>query len=372
MLQSSTMPVPLVDLKAQYHTIKLEIDEAMRRVIEGADFILGAEVDAFEQEFATYCGVENAVGCGSGTEALHLALMALDIGKGDEVIVPAMTFLATALAITMCGARPVLVDVDPETALIDPEAIEGAITSRTRAILPVHLFGQCADMNSIKDIGQRHNLRVIEDAAQAHGAHFNGVKAGALADIGCFSFYPGKNLGAYGDGGLVTTNNAQIAEKIRIFRNLGSRKKYKHEVTGVNSRLDTIQAAILRVKLRYLDKWNAARRRHAIAYDRLLGPLTHVRRTKHDEGSVYHLYVIRTRDRDNKLTALNNAGIGASIHYPAAVHEHRAFQCLDYPPGSFPVSESWARTCLSLPIYAELPEWVPSRAMAVLKGGVIC
>ena len=366
-MQPSIATVPLVDLKAQYCAIRREIDETVRRVIERADFILGAEVEAFEQQFAAYCGVQHAVSCGSGTEALHLAHLALDIDEGDEVIMPAMTFVATALAITMCGARPVLVDVDRETALIDPLAVARAITAKTRAILAVHLFGQCADMDAIRDIAGRHDLRVIEDAAQAHGAQLNGVKAGALADIGCFSFYPGKNLGAYGDGGLVTTNDASIADRLRLLRNLGSGKKYHHEIMGMNSRLDTIQAAILCVKLRYLDQWNAARRRHAATYDSLLHPLRHIRRTRYDEGSIYHLYVIRINDRDRALTALNSAGIGASVHYPAAVHELPAFRWLGYPPGSFPVSESWARTCISLPIYAELPEYVPDRAATVLN-----
>jgi dTDP-4-amino-4,6-dideoxygalactose transaminase len=369
--QSNPTPIPLVDLKAQYRAIQPEIDKALRRVIERADFILGADGEAFEQEFAAYCGVEHAVGCGSGTEALHLAHIALGIGEGDEVIMPAMTFVATALAITMCGARPVLVDVDPDTALIDPAAVANAITAKTRAILPVHLFGQCADMDAISNIARHHNLRVIEDAAQAHGAYINGVKAGALGDIGCFSFYPGKNLGAYGDGGLVTTNDAGIADKLRLLRNLGSRKKYEHELMGMNSRLDTMQAAVLRVKLRYIDQWNAARRRYAAAYDMALEPLRHIRRTRYNAGSIYHLYVIRNDNRDNALAALNAAGIGASIHYPAAVHELEAFRWLGYLPGSFPVAESWARTCLSLPIYAELPEWVPTRTALVLKSLVI-
>jgi dTDP-4-amino-4,6-dideoxygalactose transaminase len=360
-------PVPLVDLKAQYRAIQPEIEDAMRRVIERTDFILGPEVEAFEQQFAGYCGVEHAIGCGSGTEALHLAHKALGIGESDEVIIPAMTFVATAIAITMCGARPVLVDVDRETALIDPAAIMRAITPKTRAIVPVHLFGQCANMEAINDIANQHGLYVIEDAAQAHGAHFNGVKAGALGKVGCFSFYPGKNLGAYGDGGLVTTNDPDIADKVRLLRNLGSRRKYVHEVMGINSRLDAIQAAVLGVKLRHLDQWNGARQRHAAAYDALLDPLEHIRRTRYDRGANYHLYVIRTDNRDNVLAALTAAGIGTSIHYPAGVHELPAYRWLGYPPGSFPVSESWARTCLSLPIYAELPESAPDRVAAALK-----
>lgn len=365
--QVNDSPIPLVDLKAQYRTIQPEIDEAVRRVMERADFVLGSDVTAFETEFAAFCGAEHAVGCGSGTEALHLALAALGIGLGDEVIMPAMTFVATALAINQCGARPVLVDVDRETALIDPAAVERAITPRTRAILPVHLFGQCADMDALGAIARRHGIKIVEDAAQAHGASWNGARAGALGDVGCFSFYPGKNLGAYGDGGLVTTNDAAIADKLGLLRNWGSRRKYHHEVMGTNSRLDTIQAAVLRVKLRYLDAWNAARRRHAAAYDAALGALNNIQRTRYDSGAIYHLYVIRTDDRDAALDALNRAGIGAAIHYPFAVHEHAAYAWLGYAAGSFPVAESWARRCLSLPIYPELPDTAPARAAAVLK-----
>ena len=359
--------VPLVDLQAQYRAIRLEVDDAVRRVIERADFILGSEVEAFEQDFASYCGNRYAIGCGSGTDALHLALKALRIGGGDEVIIPAMTFVATALAVTMCGARPVLVDVDKETALIDTKAIEPAITPSTRAIVPVHLFGQCADMDAIRDIARRHSLYVVEDAAQAHGAQLNGTRAGTFGDLGCFSFYPGKNLGAYGDGGMVTTNSAELAERIQLLRNCGSRKKYVHEIMGMNSRLDTIQASILRVKLRYLDQWNEARRQHAAAYDALIEPITDIRRTRYNEGSVYHLYVVRCGQRDEVLAALNHDGIGASIHYPSAVHELPAYGWLGYLPGAFPVAESWARACLSLPLYAELPESTPARVATSLK-----
>src|SRR6185503_18616873 len=234
----------------------------------------------------------------------------------------------------------------PDTALIDPQAIERAITSRTKAILPVHLFGQCADMDAIGAIARKHKLKIVEDAAQAHGAHRGGIKAGSLGDVGCFSFYPGKNLGAYGDGGLVTTNDAAVAGKLKLLRNWGSHRKYHHEVMGTNSRLDTIQAAVLRVKLRHLDAWNAARRRHAAAYDAALSPLKDIQRTRYDAGTIYHLYVVRTDDRDAALDALNKAGIGAAIHYPFAVHEHAAYAWLGYKPGSFPVSESWARRCL--------------------------
>ncbi len=358
--------IPLVDLKAQYRAIGGEIEAAMHAVVERADFILGREVTDFENEFAAYCGAAHGVGCGSGTEALHLGMKALGIGPGDEVIMPAMTFVATALAITMCGARPVLVDVDADTALIDPALIEGAITGSTRAILPVHLYGQCADMDPILEIAGRRGLKVIEDAAQAHGAIYQGRRAGSMGDVGCFSFYPGKNLGAYGDGGLITTDDAEVAERIRLLRNWGSTRKYHHEIVAVNSRLDTIQAAVLGIKLGYLEGWNAARRQHAARYDEALGQLTGVRLNNCAAGAVHHLYVIRVDGRDAVLERLNAACIGAGIHYPFAVHQQPAYAHLGYGPGAFPVSEDWAHNCLSLPIYAELPGDACDRAAAVL------
>lgn len=358
--------VPLVDLKAQYRSIAPEIDAAMKAVVERADFILGAEVDAFEAAFAAYCGAAHGIGCGSGTDALQLGLEALGIGEGDEVIMPAMTFVATALAITLCGARPVLVDVDPETALIDPGRIEAAITPRTRAILPVHLFGQCADMTAIVAIARSRGLFVVEDAAQAHGAAHRDRRAGSLGDVGCFSFYPGKNLGAYGDGGLIATTDAGVADKVRLLRNWGSRRKYHHDVIGKNSRLDTLQAAVLAAKLPHLDAWNGARRRIAAEYDAALAGLPGTVATKYDAGAVYHLYVLRIENRDAVVASLNHAAIGASIHYPFAVHEQKAYQWLGYAPGTFPIAESWARRCLSLPIYPELPAGTPQRVAALL------
>ncbi len=245
--------IPLVDLRVQYRHIKSEVNDAISRVLKRTDFILGEDVDLFESEFARFCGAQYGIGCGSGTDALHLACRVLGIGPGDEVIMPAFTFVATALGITLCGAKPVLVDVDPNSALIDVNQIEQAITSKTRAIIPVHLYGQCIEMGPILDLAKRHNLYVIEDAAQAHGAGYKGKRAGSMGDIGCFSFYPGKNLGAYGDGGMITVNNERLAGKLRLLCNLGAIKKYNHEEPGLNSRLDTMQAAILRVKLRYLN-----------------------------------------------------------------------------------------------------------------------
>jgi dTDP-4-amino-4,6-dideoxygalactose transaminase len=346
--------IPLVDLKAQRLAISEEIEAAIARVVERCDFILGEEVFLFENEFAEYCGVPYATGVASGTDALHLACRALDIGVGDEVIVPGMTFASTAFAVSLTGARPVIVDVREDDALINPEKIECAITSRTKAIIPVHLYGQCADMASVCAIAREHSLAVIEDAAQAHGAVCDGRRAGSLGDIGCFSFYPGKNLGAYGDGGLVTTARRDIAERVQLLRNCGSRAKYHHEKVGLNSRLDTLQAAILRAKLTHLEEWNAARRRIAAHYDEALRGISEVHRTPQTPGSVHHLYVIRLAGRDSVLRALNARGIGAGIHYPFALHELEAYASLGYRAGEFPVAENWARQCLSLPIYPEL------------------
>jgi len=346
--------IPLVDLRAQRQAISEEIETAIARVVERCDFILGEEVSLFESEFAEYCGVSSAIGVASGTDALHLACRALDIGAGDEVIVPAMTFASTAFAVSLTGARPVIVDVREDDALIDPEQIGSAITSRTKAIIPVHLYGQCADMAAVCAIAREHSLAVIEDAAQAHGAVCAGKRAGSLGDIGCFSFYPGKNLGAYGDGGLVTTARRDIAERVQLLRNCGSRAKYHHGEVGLNSRLDTLQAAILRAKLRHLEEWNAARRWIAAHYDEALRGISEVHRTPHAPGSVHHLYVVRLAGRDRVLQALNARGIGAGIHYPFALHELEAYTSLGYRAGAFPVAENWARQCLSLPIYPEI------------------
>jgi dTDP-4-amino-4,6-dideoxygalactose transaminase len=354
-----SISIPLVDLNAQRQALAGDIAAAVASVMERCDFILGEELSRFETEFAQYCNVPHAIGVGSGTDALYLACRALDLKESDEVIVPAMTFASTAFAASLTGARPVLVDVRAEDALIDPDKIEAAITPRTKAIIPVHLYGQCADMAAVCAIARTHSLAVIEDAAQAHGAAYRGNSAGSLADIGCFSFYPGKNLGGYGDGGLVTTTDSAIAERIRLLRNCGSAMKYHHEEIGLNSRLDTVQAAILRVKLKRLDTWNAARRRIAARYDEALLEIRGVARAPQSDDGVHHLYVVRVADRDRVVEALNARGIGAGIHYPLALHELKAYRSLGYGPGSFPVAEDWARRCLSLPIYPELtPEQV--------------
>ncbi len=363
----SAMKVPFVDLQAQYRTLRAELEAAVRRVMERSDFILGEEVERFEEEFASYCEVGHAVGVGSGLDALVLALRAYGIGPGDEVITAANTFIATVLAISAVGARPVLVDADPATYNIDPGALAAAITSRTRAVVPVHLYGQPAEMDAITEIVHRHNLVVIEDAAQAHGARYRGRRTGGLGHAAGFSFYPGKNLGAYGDGGMVTTDDAAIAEKIRYLRNYGQRTKYDHVVRGTNSRLDTLQAAILRVKLRRLDEWNAARQRHAEAYARLLAELpVALPRTQPGSEHVFHLFVVQVAERDHVQKFLAERGIATGIHYPVPVHLQRAYLHLGYAKGSFPVTEAAAERILSLPMYAELlPEQLAAVAQAL-------
>ncbi len=349
------MKVPFVDLQAQYAAIGPDVEEAIRGVLERADFILGSEVAGFEEDFARYVGVRHAVGVGSGLAALELALRAHDLGPGDEVITAANTFIATILAIMAVGARPVLADVDPATYNLDPGRLEAAITSRTRAILPVHLYGQPADMGPILAVARRHHLLVIEDAAQAHGASYDGKRAGAWGDIAAFSFYPAKNLGAYGDGGLVATNDADTAEKIRRLRNYGERTKYHHVIRGTNSRLDTLQAAVLRLKLRHLDEWNAARREHAAAYHSLLKGLPVLRPETHPKAvHVFHLYVVQVENRDAVQESLRANGIATGIHYPIPAHLQEACANLGYRQGQFPVTERAATRILSLPMYAEL------------------
>lgn len=347
------MNIPLVDLQAQYATIKPEIAVAIQNVLDHGGYILGPEVADFESRFAACCHAKHGIGVASGTDAIHLILRALDIGPGDEVILPAFTFVATALGVTQAGATPVLVDVRRDDALIDPALIEAAITPRTRAIMPVHLYGRCCDMDAIQTIAARHGLKIVEDAAQAHGAAYRGKPAGSLGHAAAFSFYPGKNLGAYGDGGAVTTSDDALAERLKLLRNWGSRIKYHHEEPGLNSRLDTIQAAILGVKLRYLDQWNAARRKWAALYHELLPgfgqPVDHA-----DREPVYHIYAVRSKARDTVLKHLQAAGIGAGIHYPFPVHRLNAYRELAVKP--FPESDAWAAEELSLPMYAELTE----------------
>jgi len=344
-----------VDLKAQYRAIAEEVDCAIADVLSNADFILGEAVNAFEDEFAQYCGARFAVGVDSGTSAIELALRAYDVGPGDEVITAANTFIASALAISYTGATPVLVDVDPQTYTIDVPVLESAITDRTRVIIPVHLYGQPADMDPILEISQHYGLAVIEDACQAHGARYKGRRVGSLGHAAAFSFYPTKNLGACGDGGMVVSNDEGVASSIRMMRNYGQREKYHHVLRGYNHRLDTLQAAVLRVKLKHLDAWNAARRQHAQAYGELLAHSPVVLPTEADYAeSIYHLYVIRAKDRDGLRSHLHEKGISTGIHYPVPIHLQEAYRDLGYDKGSFPITEEYAEQILSLPMYAEL------------------
>jgi dTDP-4-amino-4,6-dideoxygalactose transaminase len=354
-IQSEQPQVPFCDLAAQYRSVEAELNEAVLNVIRRSDFILGSEVRALEEEFAAFCGAQYAVGVDSGTSALELALRAYDIGPGHEVITAANSFIASALAISHAGATPVLVDVDPRTYTLDVAAIGQAITSRTRAILPVHLYGHPAHMHPIRQLAERNGLIVIEDACQAHGARYYGRRAGSLGHAAAFSFYPGKNLGAYGDGGMVVTNDRDVAERVEMLRNYGQQEKYHHLIRGYNRRLDTLQAAVLRVKLNYLEVWNAARRRHAELYSSLLDGTGVVTPLEADGAeSVWHLYVIRVDQRDSLRDHLAKRGINPGIHYPIPIHLQEAYRDLGHKPGDFPVTEAYAKQILSLPMYAEL------------------
>jgi len=347
--------IPRADLKAQYHSIKAEIDAALERTLETSQFILGCEVAAFEEEFAALCQASYAIGVNSGTSALHLALIAAGIGPGDEVITVPFTFVATVAAIDYAGARPVFVDIEPVSYTMDVVRIEAAITPRTKAILPVHLYGHPADMDPIMEIARRHNLLVIEDAAQAHAAEYKGRRAGSIGDLGCFSFYPTKNLGAYGEGGAVVTNDADYAKTIRLLRDWGQEKRYHHALKGYNYRMEGFQGAILRVKLRHLEAWTEARRAHARMYDRLLagsGIETPVSRP--DARHVYCVYAVRTPHRDAVRAALAERDIQSAVHYPVPIHLMDAWADLGYTRGDFPVAEQMAQQELSLPMYPEL------------------
>ena len=349
------MTIPFFDLKKQYETIQSEIDAATARVLQSGWFILGPQVEAFENEFARYIGAQHGIGVGSGTEALHLALLAMGVGAGDEVITVPNTAVATVAAIELAGAQPVLVDVCVDSMTMDPASLEAAVTPRTRAIIPVHLFGQPAELEPIIRIARQHKLAVLEDCAQAHGATYRGKRVGAIGDIAAFSFYPTKNLAAYGDGGMILTNDGQLAERVRLTRQYGWRERYESETRGLNSRLDELQAAILRVKLRHLDEWNQARRERAAIYTELL-PNRHVRApaempyAKH----VFHLYVVQTDRRAALAEFLKARGIGTAVHYPTPIHRQAAYGHLA-PEGALPVAERLAREILSLPLYPELP-----------------
>jgi len=352
------MNVPFLDLKAQYKTIKDEISTAINEVIENTAFAGGPFVAKFENEFAKFCGVQHAIGVGNGTDALWASLVALGIGAGDEVITTPNTFIATAEAISLSGATPVFVDIDEQTHNINPALIEAAITPKTKAIIPVHLFGQPADMDPIMAIAEKHGLKVVEDACQAHGAEYKGRKAGSIGAAGCFSFYPGKNLGAYGEGGGIVTDDEALAAKIRMFRDHGQAKKYYHDMIGWNARLDGIQGAVLDVKLKYLNDWNEARRRHARDYTAGLSSIKDVVVPQEAEYAkhVYHIYALRVQNRDKFMAYLNEKGIACGIHYPIPLHLQNAYAFMQKGPGSFPAAEKCAAEYVSLPMFAELTD----------------
>ena len=355
-MSMSAQQIPFVDLKAQYRSIEADVKEALNGVLERGDFILGQSVSDFETAFARYCEAQEAVGVDSGLSALELLLRAHDIGPGDEVITAANTFIATALAISNVGARPVLVDCDSSYNL-DPNGLEAAITNKTKAIIAVHLYGLPADMERILAVGRKHGLIVLEDSAQAHGAYYKGKRAGGLADGAAFSFYPAKNLGAYGDAGAVTVQEAKLAKRMRLYRNYGSSKKYHHEITGSNCRLDTLQAAVLNVKLAHLDAWSENRRARAAQYDDLIYSDSAVTPPQTpDAQSVYHLYVVRVANRKAVQAALGERGINTGIHYPIPIHMQPAYRDLGYKRGAFPLTERYAEQILSLPMYPELSE----------------
>lgn len=365
----ANVKVPYLDLKAQYQSIKPEIDAAIARVLDSCQFVLGSEVAAFEQNFAKYCGTSECIALNSGTSALHLALLAAGVGEGDEVITVPFTFVASVSAVLYACATPVLVDIEPRSFNMDPAALEAAITPRTKAILPVHLYGQSADMDSIMDVARRHGLVVIEDAAQAHGAKYKGRPVGSIGDLACFSFYPGKNLGAYGEGGAVTTNNPEFARSVRMLRDWGQDRKYHHVMRGYNYRMEGFQGAILGVKLNHLDRWTEARRAVVSRYNELLAhadvetPLE-MPWARH----VYHVYTLRSGDRDGLQAALTADGIQTGIHYPVPVHMQPAYAGLGYGPGAFPHAEAAAKQVLSLPLYPEISrEAVEHVATAVRK-----
>lgn len=350
--------VPFVDLVAQYRAIASEIEVAVNDVLSRCNFVLGTQVEEFERTFAEFVVCQHAVGVSSGLDALRLALASLGIGLGDEVIIPANTYIATALAVTAQGARPVLVDCDPSTYTIDVHRIERAITARTRAIIPVHLTGQSADMDPILDLAAQYGLRVVEDAAQAHGTRYKGRPCGAMGDAGCFSFYPGKNLGAYGDAGLVTTNDKLLADRLRRLRNYGQQQKYEHTEKGLNARLDTIQAAILNVKLKYLAGWNEARARHAASYASRLEGLPGLRLQSCSPASthIFHLFIVESDRRNGLQRYLEDSGIQTGIHYPKPIHLQTAYKDLGHTLGDFPETERLAEQMLSLPMFPELTE----------------
>ncbi len=360
--------IPLVDLKTQYRDLKSELDPAIAHVLENAQFALGPAVEAFERDFSSYCGTAQAVAVNSGTSALHVALLAVGVRPGDEVITVPFTFVATVAAIEYAGAVPVFVDVDAAFHTMDPAALERAITPRTRAVVPVHLFGQPADMDPIIDIARRHKLAVIEDACQAHGADDQGRRAGSIGDIGCFSFYPGKNLGAYGEGGAAVTDHEPYAERMRLLRSWGEKTRSEHSMRGFNYRMDGIQGAVLGVKLKHLERWTESRRRLAANYGRLLsGTVARTPTERPGTRHVYHVYAVRTRQRDAWRAHLLQKGIQTGVHYPVPVHLQPAYRDLGYSTGDFPVAEAASGEVLSLPLFPEMTDAQQEEVSAVLR-----
>jgi len=352
------MMISLVDLKAQYNSIKTEIDNAIQGVLDSTSFIMGEELERFEEEFALFCNTKYAIGVANGSDALILALRACSITKGDEVITVPNTFIATTEAITHIGGKIAFIDINPKTYTIDVSKIEEKISNKTRAIIPVHLYGQPADLDPIIELAKKYNLKIIEDAAQAHGAEYKGKKVGSIGDVACFSFYPGKNLGAYGDAGMIMTNSEEITQKVKLLRNHGSIKKYEHKIEGYSSRLDNLQAAILRVKLKYLNKWNGMRRKNARKYNELLNNIDGIITPYEADYAkhVYHLYLIRTEDRNQLREKLKSNDIATGIHYPIPLHLQEAYKYLGYKKGDFPITEKASQEILSLPMFAELTD----------------
>ena len=351
------MKVPFLNLRAQYDAIAQEVEQSIKEVLENCAFSGGPYVERFEQEFASFCGSSRAVGVGSGTEALWLALLALGVKDGDEVITMPNSFIATAEAISLCGAQPVFVDVEEKSYTMNPELLERAITSRTRVIIPVHLFGQTADMDPIMSIARSNGIAVLEDACQAHGAEYKGRRAGSIGDAGCFSFYPGKNLGAYGEAGAVVTSDQQLADKIKMLRDHGQSRKYYHDMIGINGRMDGIQGAILSTKLKYLENWNEARRQHAALYGKLLQGTEVVTPVEMPYAKhVYHVYAVRANARQKVIDALAEKGVACGVHYPVPIHLQAAYQFRSERAGSYPVAERCAEEFVSLPMFPELTE----------------
>ncbi len=351
-------PIPFVDLKLQYATIKTEIDEAISEIINNTAFIGGSAVNRFEENYKNYCNIKHCIGVANGTDAIRIALYALGVGVGDEVILPVNTFIATSEAVTQLGARIVFVDNDPETYNIDVSKIEAAITEHTKAIIVVHLYGQIAEMDALMAIAKKHNLKVIEDAAQAHAATYKDKPVGSFGDITTFSFYPGKNLGAYGDAGAIITNDENLANIMRSYANHGRKEKYTHNIEGINSRLDGIQAAVLDIKLKHLDNWTEKRSKNAQIYNKLLADISQVItpiQHKYNK-TVYHLYVVRVENREKLMAYLKEQGIATGIHYPIPLHLQSAYKYMKLPRETFPVAESYMDKLLSLPMFAELTE----------------